>query len=366
VAVVFATLYAPPIRHALNDMERPFAYRTSDEANRLYREQLLMYHRLVDEEPDKFRLVRSVRELEGVVEEWTEERGKGKEEGDGKWKVHSASLRDDMESGGGDEEGGRAPHPSTSGATGVLPKGDAMREDVGLQVGHPVGLVPLMEGADGIRNPAELEEWFELGLRLIGLAWVGTRYSGGWREPGPLTDEGRALLAAMADYNFTLDLSHMDEPAMLEALDIYQGPIVATHGNCLALLPDFPSNRQFSNRVIEGVVERDGVVGVVPYNGYLKVGWVQRKSRREEVLLGRLVDHIDHICQLAGDARHAGIGSDFDGGFGLQSVPPEIDSVADLQKVGPLLAERGYTDEDVANVLGGNWLRCLKRDLPAT
>jgi membrane dipeptidase len=306
VAVVFATLYAPPIRRAPHELEKRFAYRTSDEANRLYRQQLLTYHRLTDSQHEKFSLVTSRADLKRVLDHW-----------------------------------------------------QTPNED-----GHPVGLVPLMEGADGIRNPAELEEWHELGLRLIGLSWVGTRYSGGWREPGPLSAEGRTLLSAMSDYNFILDLSHMDEPAALEALDRYPGPIFATHGNCLALLPDFPSNRQFSDRVLHGVIERDGVVGVVPFNGYLKVGWTVGTSRREEVPLSTLVDHIDHICQLSGDSLHAGIGSDFDGGFGLQSVPPEIDNIADLQKIGPLLAERGYTKGDIANIFGGNWISRLQRDLP--
>jgi membrane dipeptidase len=202
-----------------------------------------------------------------------------------------------------------------------------------------------------------------MGLRLIGLAWVGTRYSGGWREPGPLSDEGRTLLKAMEEYNFILDLSHMDEPAMLQALEMYRGPVVATHGNCLALLPDYPTNRQFSDRVLHGLIERDGVVGLIPFNGYLKVGWTHGTDRTETPLV-LLINHIDHVCQLAGDSLHAGIGSDFDGGFGLQSVPPEIDSIADLQKIGPLLKERGYTDTDVANILGGNWLTHLKTDLP--
>ncbi|HEY6074762.1 MAG TPA: membrane dipeptidase, partial [Anaerolineales bacterium] len=295
VAVVFATLYAPPVRWAHNEMEMKFAYRTSDEANRIYRQQLISYQRLTDDMPDKFRLVTRRKDLEEVLAQW------------------------------------EIPE---------LPDGSGE--------GHPVGLVPLMEGADGVRSPAELEEWFELGLRLIGLAWVATRYSGGWREPGPLAPEGRVLLEAMADHGFILDLSHMDEPAMLEALDRYRGPVVATHGNCLALLPDFPSNRQFSDRVLEGIIERDGVVGVVPYNGYLKVGWTKGRSRREEVGLEVVVNHIDHICQIAGDALHAGIGSDFDGGFGMQSVPPEIESVADLQKIAPLLMQRGYTEADAA------------------
>jgi membrane dipeptidase len=225
-------------------------------------------------------------------------------------------------------------------------------------------MVVLMEGAEGIRSLSELEEWYELGVRLIGPAWVGTRYSGGWKEPGPLTNDGRKLLSAMADYNFTLDLSHMDEQAALEALDIYRGPIVGTHGNCLSLMPNSNTNRHFSDRILEGIIERDGVVGIVPFNSYLKVGWTVGKNKREEVSLRHVVNHIDHICQIAGDALHAGIGSDFDGGFGLQSVPPEIDTVADLQNLVSLLQARGYSETDVANVLGGNWITRLKRDLP--
>jgi membrane dipeptidase len=163
-----------------------------------------------------------------------------------------------------------------------------------------------------------------------------------------------------------LDLSHMDEQAAVEALDIYRGPIVGTHGNCLSLMPNSNSNRHFSDRILEGIIERDGVVGVVPFNGYLKVGWTVGKNDRSEVPLDQVANHIDHICQLAGDALHAGIGSDFDGGFGLQSVPPEIDTIADLQNLVPLLQARGYNEIDIANIFSGNWLTRLKRDLPTS
>jgi membrane dipeptidase len=306
VAVIFSTIYATPVRwhKSGNHLQ---VYRTFDEAHKLYREQLLTYHRMTDSAPDKFRLVASVRDLDLVLGHW------------------------------------QNPSP---------------------EHGHPVGMVVLMEGAEGIRDLSELEEWYELGLRLIGPAWAGTRYSGGWREPGPLTSDGRKLLSAMADYNFILDLSHMDEKAAMEALDIYRGPIVGTHGNCLSLMPNTDSNRHFSDRILEGIIERDGVVGVVPYNPYLKVGWTVGKNKREEVSFRHVADHLDHICQIAGDALHAGIGSDFDGGFGLQSVPPEIDTVADLQNLVSLLQARGYSETDIANILGSNWITRLKRDLP--
>ena len=141
---------------------------------------------------------------------------------------------------------------------------------------------------------------------------------------------------------------------------------MASHVNCLALLPDFPTNRHLSDRALRGVIEHDGVIGNVPLNSFLKSGWsAKRGSRREEVPLDTLAAHIDHVCQLAGDSLHAGIGSDFDGGFGVQSVPPEIDTVADLQKLPPLLKARGYSDSDAENILGLNWIRFLERRLPA-
>lgn len=306
VGIVFSTLFAAPVRFKTSETETQ-TYKNFDEAHKLYREQLLTYHRMTDSIPDKFRLVFSNADLNGILSHWNA--------------------------------------PSES--------------------GHPVGMVVLMEGAEAVRHPSELEEWYELGVRLIGPAWVGTRFCGGWKEPGPLTKDGRELLAAMADYKFVLDLSHMDEQAAVEALDIYEGPVVGTHGNCLALMPNANTNRHFSDRIIEGIIERDGVVGVVPFNTYLKVGWdFKKNSRREEVPLSVVADHIDHICQLAGDALHAGIGSDFDGGFGLQHVPPEIDTIADMQNLVSLLQARGFTEADTTNILGGNWITRLKRDLP--
>ncbi len=307
VAIVFATLFAAPARAKEGEWDK-LCYSGYDQARKLYMDQIHLYRELSDSKPDYFRQICTTGELRDHMSEWQ----------------------------------------------------DPAKEE------RPVGLVVLMEGADGIRQVDELAEWHELGLRLIGLAWSGTRYAGGTREPGPLTEDGRRLLRAMADYNFVLDLSHMDEQSALEALDLYEGPIVATHVNCLALLPDFPTNRHFSDRVLRGIIERGGVIGNVPLNSFLKSGWMRKNgSHREEVPLDTFVAHLDHICQLAGDAQHAGIGSDFDGGFGVQSVPPEIDTVADLQKLVPLLRARGYSETDASNILGSNWLNFLEKNLPS-
>lgn len=308
VAVVFSTLYATPARKM--EPGDILVYKDSETAHRLYRNQIDVYRKLADSHPDKFRIISSTSELDSVIEHWSKPE----------------------------------PNPDE----------------------HPVGLIYLMEGADGIRSPHELSKWWDLGLRMIGLAWAGTRYCGGTGEPGPLTDEGRQLISAMADYNFILDLSHMDEAAAYESLDRYEGPVMATHANCAALMRGSETNRHLPDDVIRGLVEREGVIGVIPLNTFLKVGWLRKNgSRRDEVPLDALIAHIDHICQLAGNSEHAAIGSDFDGGFGLQSIPSELDSIADLTLIAQKLMERGYTETDAANVLGGNWLRFLRRNLPS-
>jgi membrane dipeptidase len=304
VAIVFGTLFVLPLRKKTNWGN--ITYADAQQAHRLYRQQLDTYHELADRHPDKFRLVLTQAGLAEVIRHW---------------------------------------------------ENDAPQ-------GHPVGLVPLMEGADGIRNPDELAEWWQRGLRIIGLAWAGTRYSGGTREPGPLTDEGRLLLRAMADFNFTLDISHMDELSARQALDLYPGPVIASHANAAALIPEYAHNRHLSDELIRALVARDGVIGLVPACRFLDYGW-KRGDRRELVPLDMLVAQVDHICQIAGDARHVGYGSDFDGGFGLDDVPAEFESIADLVKLGPKLAAKGYNDADVAAVLGENWLRHLHDHLPA-
>jgi membrane dipeptidase len=313
IALVFATLFAAPMRFCGGEWDTQ-CYSDANQAIRLYRTQFEAYERMVEEHPDKFRLVYTSNDLRNIMDEWKQITDPG--------------------SGNGEE-----------------------------RITHPVGLTILMEGAEAIRDPGELESWWERGVRLIGPAWSGNRFTGGMGEPGPLTSEGHALLERMGEVGFGLDVSHMDEQAALQALDTFPGHIVATHSNALELLKGSESNRHLSNRLIEGILERDGVIGIVPFNTFLKSGW-KRGDLREEVTIHEVTSQIDYICQLAGDALHAGIGSDFDGGFGLQSVPVGIDNVADLQKLAPLLAEKGYSEKDIAAIMGENWITRLERILP--
>jgi membrane dipeptidase len=303
LAVVFATLFNAPLRTKTGDWDN-LCYGSVEEAHQLYHRQAELYHRLANEQADYFRLIQTRNDLETLTLSWQD----------------------------GNEH-------------------------------HPLGLLLLMEGAEGVRSPAELEAWWKLGVQIIGPAWAGTRFCGGTGEPGPLTPEGFALLDGMAEIGFVLDLSHMDAQACLQALEHYPGRLIATHANALSLLKGWSNNRHLPDEVIRGLLERDGIIGVIPLNSFLQTGW-KRGHDRNLVPLSAVVSHIDYICQMAGDARHVGLGSDFDGGFGVQSVPPEIDTIADLPKLGPLLKDKGYSEVDIAGIFGENWLNILRNTLP--
>ncbi|MDZ4158445.1 MAG: membrane dipeptidase, partial [Anaerolineaceae bacterium] len=313
VAVVFATLFTTPARYRSGDWET-LAYHSPAEAERQLNRQIECYQRLVDDAPDKFRLICNRKELDIHLNLW---------------------------------ETTPAVYPNCT---------------------HPVGLVLLLEGAEAIDEPRRLEDWYHAGLRLVGPVWAGMRYFGGTREPGTMKPGAFALLAVMADLGMTLDISHMSDVSARQALDAYDGPVIASHANARALLSEENnerSERHLTDDVIRQLVERGGVIGVVPYNRFLRAGW-RAGDERSLVTLNALAAHIDHICQIAGDAHHVGIGSDFDGGFGYPDVPIGLETIADLQKLAPVLAERGFSSEDIAAILGGNWRRHLERTLPET
>lgn len=303
VMLVFATLFAAPIRRKMGDWDTQ-CHADSRQAKELYRAQVETYFKLVEQHPEKFSLVQTKKDLHDLWNEWKQ----GKET-------------------------------------------------------HPVGLLLLMEGAEAIECPQEVEAWWELGVRVLGPAWAGNAFCGGTNEPGGLTKLGLQLLEEMAVFGFALDISHMDEKAALQAIDGYQGKVIASHANAKALLKGIDSNRHLSDLVIRRLVEREGVIGVIPFNAFLNAGW-KESDPRELVPMHDLVSQIDYICQLSGDSRHVGFGSDFDGGFGWQSVPMEINTIADLQKLALPLVERGYSDEDIENIFSGNWLRCCELFLP--
>ena len=221
------------------------------------------------------------------------------------------------------------------------------------------GLVICMESADPVQLPEELAAWKEAGVRVIGPAHYGPgRFAGGTSTELGLTSLGKDLLRKMEELDIILDLTHLSDKAFWEAVDRFDGVVLASHNNCRALVPH---QRQFDDQQIRAIIERDGVIGAACDSWMLRFGWVRGAKDNEPVQLVDVANHIDHICQLAGDSQHAAIGSDLDGGFGREQSPADLDSIADLQKIPAILAWRGYREIDVASIMHGNWLRLLRR-----
>lgn len=307
IAVVFSTIFAAPKRYSGGDWETQ-TYAAAGQGEPLYRAQLDLYRRMADESPQQFRLLRTRKDLREHLAEWQQP----------------------------------ANYP---------------------EVTHPTGLILLMEGAEGLRRPQDLEDWYQAGLRIVGPVWSGIRYCGGTNEPGGFTRDGWELLQVMAELDLILDIAHMTEKSALQAMEEYPGRVIASHANARALLQNPTNERHLTNQTIRRLVERDGVMGLLPFNSFLKVDW-KLGDDRSLVTLATLADQVDYICQLAGSARNVAIGTDFDGGFGFPRIPEEMNTIADLQKLPPILLERGYTDQDVALILGENWRRLLDETLP--
>lgn len=225
--------------------------------------------------------------------------------------------------------------------------------------GTPISYLLSLEGADSMVTIGHVERAYEQGLRAIGPANLGPgTYAQGTDASGGIGLKGAELLKEMDRLGIILDASHLCDQSFREAMDAFQGPVWASHSNCRKLVPH---ERQFTCEQLKELIDRGGVIGASLDAWMLVPGWILWKTRPEEVgvKLEHIIDHIDHVCQLAGNSLHAGIGSDLDGGFGLEESPMDLDSIADLQRLPALLKSRGYSDEDVANVMHGNFVRFL-------
>jgi membrane dipeptidase len=224
--------------------------------------------------------------------------------------------------------------------------------------GQSIATIILMEGGDPLGNEADVELFVEAGMRMVGLAWKRTRHAGGTGFPGPLTDEGRAMVKLLDRHGIIHDASHLAEESLWELLRITDGPVAASHSNCRALIP---TDRQLSDEMIRAIVKREGVVGMNFYDKFLVP---PEEFRKRKATLEDLLRHIRQVCDVAGDARHVGIGTDMDGGFGREEIPEEIRTAGDMPKVGEFLREKGFSSEEVEGIMGGNWMRFFRENLP--
>jgi membrane dipeptidase len=217
-----------------------------------------------------------------------------------------------------------------------------------------------MEGADPILSPDQVEEWWQAGLRIVGPAHYGpSPYARGHNMEGGLFEQGPALLRAMERVGMILDVTHLSDRCFSEALDIYGGPVLASHHNCRALVND---PRQLTDEQIARLIARGAIIGAALDAWMMVPGWVRGVTTPDQanVRLEQIVDHIDRVCQIAGNARHAAIGTDLDGGFGREQSPLDLDTIADLQRVPDLLRQRGYQEEAIEGIMHGNWLRFFR------
>lgn len=300
VGLVFGTLFASPARSAFGGNLRQ-GYTTPQEAETQGRAQLDYYRRVADED-ERVKLIYTRGDLDAQLTHWQGETSKRR-----------------------------------------------------------VGIIVLMEGADPIVKPDDAKRWYDDGVRMVGLSWSQSRYAGGTRAPGPLTDDGKKLLKIMSELGMVWDVSHLAEESFFQGMNIFQGRVIASHSNCRQYVP---TDRHLTDDMLRALLERDAVIGCVLYNRFLRYDWEPKAGKHAVTLKDDVMRHIDRICQLAGSARHVGIGSDFDGGFGAQAIPSELDSVADLPKLAAVLKVAGYKSADIDGVMGGNWVRVMQETLP--
>jgi membrane dipeptidase len=224
----------------------------------------------------------------------------------------------------------------------------------------PIGYILSLEGADSIVTLEYLERAYGQGLRAVGPGHYGPGvYAQGTNASGDLGARGRELLREMERLGLILDATHLCDESLRDALDHFHGPVWASHSNCRALVPH---NRQFADDQLQELIQRGAVIGAAFDAWMLKPGWVRGESNSHAmgISLATVVDHIDHICQLAGNARHCCIGTDLDGAFGYSQSPSDVHTIAGLSNLPSLLRARGYSEADVELIAHGNVLRFLR------
>ncbi len=224
----------------------------------------------------------------------------------------------------------------------------------------PVGYILSLEGADSLITIDHLHLAHTYGLRALGPAHYGPgRYANGTDATGGLNEQGMALLKEMQQLNIILDATHLCDDAFWDAMNLFDGTIWASHNNCRSLVNH---NRQFSDEMIRALIEKNAVIGGALDAWMMVPGWQRGISDPKQMYcdLEKIIDHIDHICQIAGDSLHVGIGTDLDGAFGKEQCPYDLETIADLQKIPAMLERRGYSEGDRENIMNGNWVRILR------
>lgn len=225
----------------------------------------------------------------------------------------------------------------------------------------PIGYILSLEGADSIVTIDHLQKSYDQGLRAIGPAHYGPgTYAQGTDATGGIGVKGKELLKEIDRLGLILDATHLCDESFWETMKNYNGPVWASHNNCRTLVEH---NRQFTDEQIKELIQRKAVIGI-PLDAWMMTpNWIRGLSTPQGlgVTLAQMIDNMDHICQLAGNSDHVGIGTDLDGGFGKEQCPSDLDTIADLQKLPRMLQQRGYSPKDIEGIMHNNFLQFLQK-----
>jgi len=224
--------------------------------------------------------------------------------------------------------------------------------------GKVAGMLSI-EGAEPLMGDIGLlRVFYRLGVRMLSFAWnFRTPFAdgiGAKRSESKLPELGIQALEEMVNLGMVFDVSHLCDSNFWDVADVMDGPFIASHSNCRAL-SDHPRN--LTDDMLKALAEKGGVTGmnyapsfVVPRDK-INAGY---KPTIED-----LVNHIDHIVKVVG-INHVGLGSDFDG---IGQPPTGLEDVSKVPNITRVLVKRGYSDEDIKKILGGNFLRVFKQVL---
>lgn len=230
----------------------------------------------------------------------------------------------------------------------ALTAGDIRRAHAAGQLAVLINI----EGAEPIQGSlAMLRNFYRLGVRMMGLVWNHrNQVADGAAEEasgGGLTQFGRQVVREMNRLGMVIDLAHITAPGFYQVLEISEQPVLFTHGNCRALY-DHPRN--LTDDQIKALAQQGGVMGISFVKGFMDEAIAS---------LTTVADHIDHVVQLLGSADYVAYGSDLDG----TTLPPGLEDVTRVPALTAELLKRGYSEEDMAKILGGNYLRVFSQVL---
>lgn len=209
-----------------------------------------------------------------------------------------------------------------------------------------------IEGAEPLMGDlGVLRVFYNLGVRMLSFTW-------NWRTPfadglaakraeSRLTDLGVEALREMERLGIVYDVSHLSDSCFWDVVEVKKGPFIASHSNCRAVCNH---QRNLTDDMIRALAKHSGVMGM---------NFAPAFVDKEKATVKRLVDHIDHIVDLVG-VDHVGLGSDFDG---ISSTPEGLEDVSKMPNITRELVKRGYSDQDIVKILGGNHLRVFEEVL---